>query len=104
MRLSIFRGIAHDLAHNLEFIMFTGGHRQLIRSFPVEINALDGKTMLHKHCLHFFKERLPKSFDFSRVKEIKVKLVKPVSPGLNVLVKIKVDDKEFKYQAKSLWA
>ncbi len=104
MKLSIFKGLVHDLAHNLELLMFSGNHRQFIRSFPVEIDALKGKTMLHKHCLHFFKERLPKSFDFSRVKEIKVKIVKPISPGLNILVKVKVDDRAFKYQVKSMWS
>lgn len=104
MKLNIFKGLAHDLAHNLELSIYSGTHKLFIKSFPVNINALDQKTLLHKHCYNFFRERLPKTFDFSRIKEIRIKIVKPVSPGLSVSVKIKVDDREFKSQLKSMWS
>ena len=92
MKLTTFKGIAHDLAKHLDNLCFGGYWSDL--NFPVSTNAVEEKDTLDKSCVAFVKERISKDFDFSRIKEINVGMVK-IETSVDVIVKIKVDDKEF---------
>ena len=64
------KGLAHDLAHHLDFMIWT---KQIkVPSHFFETNILEKKDSFDEHCVKFFKDRLPKSFDFSRVENITV--------------------------------
>lgn len=63
-------------------------------SFPIDANILKKNDGLSKMCVAFFKERLPSSFDFSRIKKINLKIGKS-DTFLRIAVYIMVDEKEF---------
>lgn len=90
-------GIAHDLAHYLDNQFWFGYYRDLNK---VDTNILEQKTQFDKSCLSFFKERLPKTFDFDRFKRIRVKATR-VKGKLTISVNVNLDDKEVKYSSSS---
>ena len=88
MRLKRLKGLAHDLAHHLDFVIWT---KQIkVPSNFFETNILEKKDSFDEHCVKFFKDRLPKSFDFSRVENITVG-VNWQKRTLHVAVDVKVN-------------
>lgn len=98
MKLTKLRGIAHDLAHYLDNQFWHGYYTDLNK---INTNILEQKNQFDKACLEFFKERLPKSFDFSRIKKIQVKADR-IGWKLTITVKVNADDTEFSSSAKSI--
>jgi len=96
MKLSRFKGIAHDLASHLSWQLFTGYWKDLV--FPIRRDALKMEDSFDKFCVDFFKERLPKTFDFKRVKEIKMSIIRS-GTKMDILIQVKVDDKKFTGQS-----
>lgn len=92
MKLTKLKGIAHDLEDHLHLQTFNGYWSDL--EFPVETNVLENKDSFDKSCIAFFKERLPKDFDFKRIKEIIVKITR-YGTSIRVDVNVKVDDTIF---------
>ena len=99
MKLTIFKGIAHDLADHLSLQAFSGYWKDL--EYPVDTNALEEKNTFDKSCAAFVKERVPKSFDWNRIKNLKVSLRRSAM-FITVKVTIKVDDQEFSNNKISL--
>src|SRR3989344_1570597 len=69
------------------------GHFKDIPS-KIDTDVLKQKDSLSKMCVAFFKERLPASFDFKRIKSLNLKIDKS-QKNLKIAIKIKVDAKEF---------
>ncbi len=92
MRLTVLKGIANDLISHLDHQIWFGYFKDL--SFPIEVNVLQEKDGLGKMCVSFFKERLPSSFDFKRIKKINLKAGKSKT-FLKIAVYVTVDEKEF---------
>lgn len=91
MKLTILKGIAHDLINHLDHQIWFGYFKDL--KPKIDIDLLEQKDGLSKMGVVFFKERVPKSFDFSRINKINLKINKS-STSLKITLKIKVDDKE----------
>jgi len=97
MKLTIFKGIAHDLAWNLGFLTHISSTTQLNNLFsdlPIETNVLEKKDKFDNYCLDFFKKRVPKSFDFNRVEYIAIS-INLSGASISVNIKIKIDGKLF---------
>ena len=95
MKLTKIKGIAHDLIHNLEErIWFLD-----LKNLPDKIdkNIIKQKNNLDKECVNFFKSRLPETFDFSRIKEINLKIDKSTI-HLKIKIEIKVDNEKLIYK------
>jgi hypothetical protein len=91
MKLTLLKGIGNSLAAHLDHEVWYGYFKDI--HSKVDTNILEQKDGLSKMCVAFFKERVPKSFDFGRIKEINLKVSK-TSTSLKIAIKIKVDDKE----------
>ena len=98
MRLNKLKGIAHDLAHHLNFEMWFGSLKDMPKKVDSDVLELNG--VFDKRCVQFFKKRLPKTFDFKRIQRIKVKIDRTMT-SIKINIKLKVDDKEFSYQSGS---
>ena len=92
MKLTVLKGIANDLISHLDNQIWFGYFKDL--SFPIDVNVLKEKDGLSKMCVSFFKERLPSSFDFKRIKKINLKAGKSKT-FLKIAVYVIVDEKEF---------
>jgi len=92
MKLTVFKGIAHDLSDHLHNQAFCGYWKDL--EYPVNTNSLEEKDTFDKSCTAFVKERIPGSFDWNRIKKIIITMQRSAMI-IGVQVKIKVDDKEF---------
>ena len=92
MKLTVLKGIANDLISHLDNQIWFGYFKDL--SFPVDVNVLKEQDGLSKTCVSFFKERLPSSFDFKRIKKINLKVGKSKT-FLKIAVYVTVDEKEF---------
>lgn len=99
MKLSMFNGLAHDLAAHLDEQFWYGYYKDYDRDFVS--NVLDEKNSFDKGCVQFFLQRLPESFDFSRIKSLLV-TVHGMGSKLNIKVEVVVDDKNFSYSHKSM--
>lgn len=99
MKLSVFKGIAHDLADSLHSDVFSGYWKDIV--YPVDTDALEEKDTFDKSCVAFVKERVKASFDFSRVKKILIKM-KRSAMFISCKVTIVVDDKEFSHSFGSV--
>lgn len=99
MKLTIFKGIVHDLADSLNLQAFTGYWKGI--SYPLDTNALEEKNTFDKSCTAFVKERVPKSFDFKRVKNIIISMRRSAM-SITVKVAIEVDDHKFSDSRASL--
>lgn len=96
MKLTILKGIAHDLANNLDMeISIYNSFKNL--KFPVDSNILERKNSFDIHCAEFFKSRIPENFDRNRIKKIIVSIDKPCVMGGKIKIKILVDNKEINY-------
>lgn len=96
MKLMKLKGIAHDLVLNLDFRMQTSCSDPILPySLPINRNVLIKKDKFDKYCISFFKERLPKTFDFNKIDEIRVKIIKTVSPSVKIKIVVKVDKMVF---------
>ncbi len=86
------KGIAHDLANYLDSQLWFGYYKDL----PERIltNALERKDQFDVMCVEFFKERLPISFDFSRVKKLVLEISRSKTT-LRIEIKVKIDGREF---------
>lgn len=93
MKLSIFKGLAYDLADHLQFKCITGQLNDKIE-FPFKKDILKGTTEFEKYCINFIKERIKKDFDFSRIKNINIS-IKRSAMLISTKVDITVDDKTF---------
>ncbi|MEE9525881.1 MAG: hypothetical protein V3V78_04725 [Candidatus Woesearchaeota archaeon] len=91
MKLTVLKGIGNNLAKYLDSEIWFGYFKDI--PSKIDTNVLEQKDGLSKTCVAFFKEKLPKSFDFNRIKEINLKITK-TSTSLKIAIKIKVDDKE----------
>lgn len=99
--LRLFIGLVHDLAVHLGEQFWYGYYKDYDRDFVSDV--LEEKNSFDKGCVMFFRESLPDSFDFSRIKSI-ILSVKGVDTRLNVKVEVIVDDKNFSYSQKSMKA
>jgi hypothetical protein len=99
MKLTLFNGIAHDLSDHLNLQSYSGYWKDL--GYPVDTNVLEQKDTFDKSCTTFVKERIPKSFNFKRIKHIRVSMRRS-SMRIRVGVTIQVDGKEFSNQIISL--
>jgi len=104
MKLTKFKGLAHDLAHHLDFQSWCGE----FKSLPSELdsNCLTGRKKIDKYCVKFIKQKLPKTFDFARIKEVNLKFkrsTKESTRSMYTTIKlvIKVDNTKFAYRCKS---
>jgi hypothetical protein len=88
VRLKRLKGLAHDLAYHLDFMIWT---KQIkLPSDFFETNILEKKDSFDEHCVKFFQQRLPQTFDFSRVENITVG-VNRQKRTLHVAVEVKVN-------------
>ena len=94
MKLSVFKGIAHDLASSLDLQAFSGYWRDL--KYPVDTDASEEKDSFDRSVVAFVKERVPDSFDWKRVEKIIVRMRRSAM-SVDVKVVIEVDGKEFSY-------
>lgn len=92
MKLTKFKGIMHDLAKSLDYQIWFGYYKDVQKEFTTDV--IQNKDPFSEMCLEFFKERLPKSFDIKRIKELVIK-VKRSMTALSINIKVKADDKEF---------
>lgn len=92
MKLKRLKGLAHDLAHHLEFEIWI--QRIKVPGNTLDTNILERKDSFDEYCVHFFQKRLPKSFDFSRVEKIAVR-VNRHGRVLHVAVDVRVDGRMF---------
>ena len=92
MKLTILKGICNDLAGHLDFQIWFGHFKDI--PSKIDTDVLKQKDSLSKMCVAFFKERLPASFDFKRIKSLNLKIDKS-QKNLKIAIKIKVDAKEF---------
>ncbi len=99
MKLTAIKGIANNLTSHLDFEINYGKFKDTPKN--VNINILKQKDYLSKYALSFFKDRLPKTFDFDRIKEINLKIGRTMT-STKIAVKVKVDNKEFISQHISL--
>lgn len=99
MKLTILKGIADNLTKHLDFEVIFGNFKDTPKKIDVDI--LKEKDALSEHSLKFFRDRLPKTFDFNRIKEINLKMSRTEN-SVKIAVKVKVDDKEFISQYISL--
>ena len=99
MKLTALKGIANDLIGYLDNQIWFGYFKDL--SFPIDVNILEEKDALSKTCVAFFKERLPSSFDFKRIKKINLKASKS-DTVLKIAFYINVDEKEFVVKGGSI--
>ncbi len=99
MKLTQLKGIAHDLAHHLDEQIWFGKYKDKFSDF--ETNILEMKDSFDKEMTGFFKERIPKSFDISKIKSIIIHIVKKKN-NLNIIIKIKINDKTISYESKSI--
>lgn len=91
MKLTVLKGIGNDLASHLDHQIWFGYFKDTPQK--IDRNVLEQQDKLSKMCVAFFKERVPTSFDFKRIKEIRLKINR--SPTfLKIAIKINVDDKE----------
>jgi hypothetical protein len=100
MKLTQIKGIAHDLAYHLDFQILFGDFKNLPIPKESTRDLLKPKSAFDKHCLEFFKKRLPKSFDFKRITELLITIHRSMT-SISINIKVKVDDKEFSYSNKS---
>ena len=98
MKLKRLKGLAHDLAWNLSDEMWFGDYKNLPKE--VDRDVLQQRSKLDKMCVSFFKYRLPKSFDFNRIKEIRLKIHR-TKTAHKIMINIKVDNTGFSY---SCWS
>ena len=91
MKLTVLKGIGTNLASHLDNQIWYGYFKDI--PSKVDVNILEEKDGLSKMGVAFFKERLPPSFDFNRIKSINLKISKSAE-SLKIAIKIKVDDKE----------
>ena len=101
MKLTKLKGIAHDLANHLDFQIWFGYYKDILKDVSTDVT--ERKNSFDNMCIEFFKERLPKSFEFNRIKKIFVEIHRSMTT-LNIKVEVKVDDKEFSYTSKSMIA
>lgn len=92
MKLTRLKGIANDLIGYLDNQMLFGYFKDW--PFPIDVNVLERNDGLSKVCVAFFKERLPSSFYFNRIKKINLKASKSKT-FLKIAVYVTVDEKEF---------
>ncbi len=97
MKQTKLKGIAHDLANHLDFQIWFGHYKDIKNQ---STNAIENKNSFDKMCIAFFKERLPKSFEFNRIKELNIEINRTMT-SLNIKVEVKIDDQEFSYKHKS---
>lgn len=95
----ILKGLAHDFAWHLEFQIWHGKYQDSFSS-NFETNALEMKGYFDKEIVDFFKKRLPKSFDFSKIEEIIIQIKRSMT-AINIQIKIKYNSKEIEYKCKS---
>jgi len=100
MKLTKVKGITHDLAHYLDFQIWRGYFRDTKKDFIID--AVRSKSSFSRMCVAFYKERLPKNFDFSRIKNIIVEVHRTMTT-LKLTVTVKVDNIEFSYKGGSSW-
>ncbi|MCK4650180.1 hypothetical protein KAT36_03015 [Candidatus Pacearchaeota archaeon] len=98
MKLTKIKGVAHDLVNYLDFQIWFGYYKNIQKDVVTDV--IQKKNPFDVMCVEFFKERLPESFDFSRIKNILVKIHRSAN-SLNIKVEVKVDDKKFLYAHKS---
>ena len=99
MKLKKLKGIAHDLAHHLSFEIWFGDLKDT--PHKIDSNVLEKETHLDRECVDFFKERLPKSFDFKRIKQIQLSIYRTLA-SLSIKIIVSVDNTEFKYESQSM--
>jgi len=99
MKLTVLKGISNDLIGHLDHQIWFGHYKDL--SLPIDANILKGRNNFSKSGVSFFKERLPSSFDFNRIKKITLKIGKSKS-FLKIAVSVTVDDKEIVAKGGSL--
>ncbi|MDD9953036.1 MAG: hypothetical protein OXR66_01745 [Candidatus Woesearchaeota archaeon] len=91
MKLTLFKGVAHDLASHLGFEAGFGFWKDM--EFPIDRNVLEETDSFDRSCVQFVQSRVPASFDFARVQAIRVKITKKITT--NASVTIRVADKTF---------
>lgn len=100
MKLTLFKGLAYDLADHISFLLFSG--QPIIKvAFPVDKDVLKGRSRFDQHCVNFVRDRAPANFDFSRIKKIHIRINRS---GLSssTHVEIQVDDKTFSSKAEQV--
>ncbi len=97
MKLTIFKGLCHDLAFNLDDHLFHGKFKDLPRE--VKTNVLEKKDAFDRYCADFFLERLPKTFDVTRVEGIHISIHRPMTGHL-INIEVSVDGMKFGYKLK----
>jgi len=90
MKLTIFKGICHDLSDHLNFLIFSGQ----LTEFPLSSNILEAKDKFDELCLDFVRERVPKTFNFNRIKKVFIS-ISVGGYGNRVITTIDIDDKIF---------
>jgi hypothetical protein len=92
MKLTLFNGLARDLADHLVNELSWGRFKD---GPPKEdVNVLERGTPFEQYCADFVKDRVPERFDFARVTSIQVAVVR--KPTLkNAFVKIVVEGNTF---------
>lgn len=98
MKLGKLKGIAHDLTIYLDNQIWFGSYKNLQKDIKTDV--LSQKNSFDKMCVEFFKERLSKSFEFGRIKNILIEIHRSKS-SLNIKIKVKVDGEEFSHAHKS---
>tara|TARA_Y100000310_G_scaffold330486_1_gene402216 strand:+ start:2643 stop:2948 length:306 start_codon:yes stop_codon:yes gene_type:complete len=92
MKLTLFNGLARDLADHLVNELSWGQFKD--GAPKEESNVLQRGNAFEKYCADFVSDRVPEKFDFTRVTSIHVAVVR--KPTLkNAFVKIVVDGKTF---------
>ena len=95
MKTTRMKGIAHDLANHLGFEIGFNRFKGIGR-VKTDVLKLRKDNEFDKHCVDFVKERLPKNFDFNRLKHVfvEVELSSDLNKTVrNVAVVIEWDDK-----------
>tara|TARA_Y100000310_G_C20233185_1_gene601219 strand:+ start:315 stop:623 length:309 start_codon:yes stop_codon:yes gene_type:complete len=100
MKLTKLKGIAHDLAKHLDYQIWFGYFKDI--QSDLETDIIKNKNSFDAMCLTFFKERLPNSFDQSRINNIQVKIHRDMT-ALNIKIEVKIDNnKEISYSCRSM--
>ena len=69
MKLTVLKGIAHNLAHHIDSEICHGIYKEM---YPMNREVLQQKSSFDRMCVEFFKERIPENFDFNKIKSIQV--------------------------------
>lgn len=98
--LGLLKSLAHDLAHHLDNEIWFGKYKgNFSKDFETDITEM--KNNFDKDMFDFFKKRMPKSLEISKISSIVIKIIKKKNK-LNITINIKFNNKMISYESKSI--